>query len=221
MSEGKRVVLQGMSNGGPRIVSLKRMERLIRHDQVEWAAKCMIMPSNPLNEKRNYPSDIQALITKRSKVFENPPPGRPPERGTEHIIELEEGVKLVITTLYRYPKKQKDEIEKAIKDLLDMGYIRPSKSPFASVVVLVKKKDGTMRMCMDYRALNQKTIKNQYPIPRIDEFIDELHGVVYFSKIDLRSGYHQIRMRESDIEKTPSDATLGIFHPDDESRSVI
>lgn len=162
--------------------------------------ECMIMPSNSLEEKRSYPDDIQALITKRSKVFENPPPGRPLERGTKHIIELEEGTKPVMTTRYWYPKKQKDEIEKAIKELLDMGYIRPSKSPFASVVVLVKK-DGTIRMCVDYRALNQKTIKNRYPILRIDQLIDELHGVMFFSKIDLRSGYHQIRMRASDVEK--------------------
>jgi hypothetical protein len=85
--------------------------------------------------------------------------GPPPDRGFEHIIELEECKAI---TTYRHPKRYKDEIEKAIKELLDMGHIRPSSSPFASSVVLVKKKDGTIRMCIDYRALNKKTIKNLY-----------------------------------------------------------
>ena len=97
---------------------------------------------------------------------------------------------------YRHPRRFKDEIEKAIKELLAMGHIRPSSSPFASSVVLVLKKDGTMRMCIDYRALNKKTIKKWYPISRIDKLIDELHGAVFFSNIDLRSGYHQINIRE-------------------------
>ena len=92
-----------------------------------------------------------------------------------------------------------------------MGFIRPSSSPFASSVVLVKKKDGTMRMCIDYRAPNKKTIKNRYPIPHIDELIDELHGVVYFSKIDLRSGYHQIHIRREDVEKIALRCHYGHF----------
>jgi hypothetical protein len=135
-------------------------------------------------------------------VFGPIPPGVPPDRGFEYIIELEEGAKPVITTPYRHPKKYKDEIEKAIKELLDMGHIRPSSSPFASSVVLVKKKDVTMCMCIDFRTLKKKTIKNRYPIPRIYELLDELHGVVYFTKIDLHSSYHQIKMREQDIPKT-------------------
>jgi hypothetical protein len=141
-------------------------------------------------------------MDRHNKVFEPIPPGAPPDRGFEHIIELEEGAKPVITTSYRHPKKYKDEIEKEIKELLDMGHIRPSSSPFASSVVLVKKKDGTMRMCIDYRALNKKTIKNRYPIPQIAELLDELHVAVYFTKIDLCSSYHQIKMRKQDISKT-------------------
>jgi hypothetical protein len=151
--------------------------------------------------KVHYTPEIKEILDKHHKVFGLIPLGMPLDRGFDHIIELEEGSKTVITTPYRHPKKYKDEIEKAIKELLDMAHIRPRTSPFASSVVLVKKKDGTMRMCIDFRALNKKTIKNRYLIPRIDELLDDLHGVVYFTKIDLRSGYHQIKMREEDISK--------------------
>jgi hypothetical protein len=124
---------------------------------------------------------------------------------------LEEGAKPMITLPYRHPRRFKDEIKKAIKELLAMGHIRPSNSPIASSVVLVLKKDGTMRMCIDYRALNKKTIKNRYPIPRIDEFTDDLHGAVFFSKIDLRFRYHQTSIREHDIEKTTFRCHFGQF----------
>jgi hypothetical protein len=142
--------------------------------------------------------DLQELLGKHDKVFGQISPGVPPDRGFEHTIELEEGTKPVITTTYRHSKKFKDEIEKTIQEILEMGHIRPSSSPFASSVVLGKKKDGTLRMCIYYRALKKKTIKNRYLIPRIDE----LHGAIYFSKIDLRSGYHQIKVREEDVHKT-------------------
>ena len=92
-----------------------------------------------------------------------------------------------------------------------MGHIKPRSNPFASLVVLVLKKDGTMRMCIDYRALNKKTIKNLYPIPRIDKLMDELHGVIFFSKIDLHSRYHHISIREKDIEKTTFQCHFGHF----------
>jgi hypothetical protein len=117
----------------------------------------------------------------------------------------------VITAPYRHPKRFKDKIEKAIKELLAMGHIKPMTSPFASSVILVQKKDGTLRMCIDYRALNKKTIKNRYPFPRIDELMDELHGADFFTKIDLRSGYHQISIREHDIEKTSFICHFGHF----------
>jgi hypothetical protein len=129
-------------------------------------------------------------------VFGSIPRGRPPERGFEHTIELEEGATPVITMPYRHPKIFKDEIEKEIKELIEMGHIRTIMSPFASSIILVLKKYGTLRMCIEYRALNKKMIKNRYPIPPIDELMDELHGAVLFTNIDLWSGYHQINIKE-------------------------
>ena len=94
---------------------------------------------------------------------------------------------------------------------MELGLIRPSSSPFASSVVMVKKKDGTLRMCIDFKELNKKTINNRYPIRRIDELMDELHGARFFSNIDLRSCYHQIRMREEGIPKTTFRCHYGHF----------
>ena len=103
---------------------------------------------------------------------------------------------------YKNPKRLNNEIEKSIKELLDLGYIRPISIPFASLVVLLKVKDGTLRMCIDYRDLNKNTIKNQYHIPRIDELMDEIRGERFFSSIDLHFGYHQSSMHDEDIHKT-------------------
>jgi hypothetical protein len=200
--DGKRVVLRGMNTYPPKVVTAEKMEAVMRQDDIAWVAEFQISVQKPKGEEPNFSREIKALLKKHQKVFGDIPPGRPPDRGFEHTIELEEGTGAVITTPYRHPKAYKDEIEKTIKELLVMGHIRPSSSPFASSVMLVKKKDGTLRMCIDYRALNKRTIKNRYPIPRIDELMDELRGAKYFSKIDLRSGYHQIRMREGDEYKT-------------------
>ncbi|XP_059066288.1 uncharacterized protein LOC131857619 [Cryptomeria japonica] len=207
---GQEVLIQGLHDGTTRMVTSKKLERIFRRSQGEWAAQCMVLDKNS-NQGEAIHVDIKPIIKKHKKVFEDIPKGLPPKRGFEHTIELEEGAKPVITTPYRHPRGYKEEIEKAIKELLEMGHIQPSSSPFASSVVLVKKKDGTMRMCIDYRALNKKTIKNRYPIPRVDELIDELHGAVYFSKIDLRSGYHQIRVRKEDVPKTTFRCHYGHF----------
>jgi hypothetical protein len=209
-ASGSRVVLRGMSTGAPRAVSAKRMERIFCHIDVAYAVECLITTRKDSEGREHYHPQIIELLTQYGALMGPIPLGRPPDRGFEHTIELETGAKLVIIVPYRQPKRFKDEIEKAIKELLAMGHIRPIASPFSSSVVLVLKKDGTLRMCIDYIALD-KMIKNRYPILRIDELMDELHGAVFLTKIDLRSGYHQINIREQDIEKTTFRCCFGHF----------
>lgn len=140
--------------------------------------------------------DLKSLIAYFNDIFQDPvhlPPSRP---GFNHKIVLKEGANPVNLRPYRYPLLQKDVIEQLTEELLDQGVIKPSNSAFASPVLLVKKKDGGWRMCIDYRALNKLTIPDRFPIPLVDELLDELHGTHFFSKIDLKSGYYQIRMEE-------------------------
>jgi hypothetical protein len=146
------------------------------------------------------PPDIQSLLLTYTSVFAEPIE-LPPPRSHDHKIPLSCSNPINVRA-YRYPYFQKSEIEKLIRDMLSSGVIRPSQSPFSAPVLLVRKPDGSWRLCVDYRALNHKTIKDKFPIPIIDELLDELHGAVVFSKLDLRSGYHQIRMHQDDIPKT-------------------
>ena len=126
----------------------------------------------------------------------------PLNRKIEHLIEIEPGEKPVNIKSYRYPHHHKTEIERLTQDLLKCRVISKSRSAYAALVVLVWKKDRTFRLCIDYRGLKKVTIKNNLPIPFIDEMMDELYGANYFSKLDLRSGYYQIRVRLEDVAKT-------------------
>lgn len=135
-------------------------------------------------------------------VITNPSPNLPPSRPHDHRIPLLPNTNHICLKHYRHSYHVKNELEKIIQDMLDSGIIRPSHSSYSSPVVMVRKKDGTWRLCMDYRRLNAQTIKDNFPISLIEEIFDELHGSQYYSKLDLRSGYHQIRMLEEDIHKT-------------------
>jgi hypothetical protein len=155
---------------------------------------------------------IRSLLDEFKDVFpEDLPEGLPPRRDVDHRIELVPGSTPPTRPTYRMSPPELDELKKQVADLLAKGFIQPSKSPFGAPVLFVKKKDGSQRMCVDYRALNKVTIKNSYPLPRIDELLDRLQGAKYFSKIDLRSGYHQVRIADEDIPKTAFRTRYGHF----------
>ena len=129
------------------------------------------------------------------------PKGLPPIRGHEHQIVFKDGIPPVYERPYKYPYFQKSKIKKILNELLELGSIQPSQSPFSSPVLLVRKVDGSWKKCIDYIALNKDTIKDKVPIPVVDELLDELVGSTIFSKLGLRSGYHQIRIKPEDIPK--------------------
>lgn len=144
---------------------------------------------------------LDTLFSSYTSLFQEPR-GLPPVRSIEHKINLFEGQGPICVRPYRYPHIHKDEIQKQVADMLQTGIIRVSQSSFSSPVILVKKKDASWRLCIDYRALNKATIPDKYPIPVVEELLDELYGSQFFSKIDLKSGFYQVRMRAEDVEKT-------------------
>ena len=146
--------------------------------------------------------DEIAVVSEFDDVFPEELPSLPPVRQVEFRIDLVTGSAPVAKAPYRLAPPEMKELQNQLLDLKEKGFIRPSSSPWGAPVLFVKKKDGSQRMCIDYRELNKLTIKNRYPLPRIDDLFDQLQGAAWFSKIDLRSGYHQMRVREEDIEKT-------------------
>jgi hypothetical protein len=151
------------------------------------------------------------VVCEFPNVFPEDLPGLPPERDVEFVIELKPGTTPISRRSYRMPPNELAELKIQLQDLLEKGFIRPSSSPWGFPAIFVKKKDQTLRMCVDYRTLNEVTIKNKYPLPRIDILLDQLTGARVFSKIDLRSGYHQIRIRLEDIPKTAFTMRYGLF----------
>jgi hypothetical protein len=144
-------------------------------------------------------------------VFPKDLPGLPPKREVEFVIELKPSTAPISRRSYRMPPDELAELKTQLQDLLEKGFIRPSSSPWGCPAIFVKKKDQTLRMCVDYRPLNEVTIKNKYPLPRNYILFDQLIGAQVFSKIDLRSGYHQIRIRPEDIPKIAFTTRYGLF----------
>jgi uncharacterized membrane protein len=146
-----------------------------------------------------------------SDVFSEDLPGMPPDRDVEFTIELQSGTVHISRRSYKMTPKELAELKIQLKELLDKGYIRSSSSPWGCPAMFVKKKDQYLRMCVDYRSLNVVTIKNKHSLPHIDILFYQLIGVKVFSKVDLHSGYHQIKIRLEDVPKTAVSIRYGLY----------
>uniref|UniRef100_A0A151UI19 Transposon Ty3-I Gag-Pol polyprotein n=1 Tax=Cajanus cajan TaxID=3821 RepID=A0A151UI19_CAJCA len=164
------------------------------------------------HELEYLPQEVQKLLKEFDDLFpQEVPSGLPPLRGIEHQIDLISGASLPNRPAYRTNPQETKEIKSQVDDLLKKGRVQKSLSPCSVLVLLVPKKDGKWRMCTDSRAINNITIKYRHPIPRLDYLLDELHGAIIFSNIDLKIGYHQIRIKEGDEWKTAFKTKFGLY----------
>jgi hypothetical protein len=158
------------------------------------------------------PKCIKQILEKFPNVMPDElPKDLPPKRRVDHAIEVMPGVAPPAKAPYRMSHEELKKLKVQLEELLTKGYIKPSKSPYGAPVLFVHKKDGTLRMCVNYRALNKATVKNRYPLPHINDLFDRLSGAKVFSRIDLRSGYYQIRIAEGDEEKTACCTRYGSY----------
>lgn len=218
--EGQLVCLKGITNNA-RVQFVDEFSLKYACDSIQL---CLVqvtdnMDSTPSLLKNHIsasPTDsaskqLSQLKAQFQHIFQEPNSLPPPRGLFDHTIPIEPHAKPVNIRPYRYPLRQRDVIETLVQEMLDKGVIQESNSPYGSQVVLVEKKDGTWRLCIDYRRLNEQTIKNKFPIPVLEELVDELAGAMIFSKIDLRFGYHQLRMHDDDIYKTAFKTHHGHF----------
>lgn len=192
-----------------------KFRSLLKQQSLTHILQLQQFPLNTLSDETGeyqsgVHSDMQLLLQKFECLFQEPTK-LPPARSYDHQIPLIPGAQPVNVRPYRYAPQQKSEIERQVQEMLQSGIIQHSSSPFASPVLLVKKKDGTWRFCVDYRQLNSITVKNKYPLPVVDELLDELSGVCYFTKLDCKSGYHQIRLHPGDEMKAAFKTHSGLY----------
>ncbi|KAL0536706.1 hypothetical protein IC582_025666 [Cucumis melo] len=179
----------------PQVISAIRASKLL--SQGTWGILASVVDTREVDVSLSS----EPVVKDYPDVFPEEHPGLPPHREVEFAIELEPGTVPISRALYRMAPAELKELKVQLQELLDKGFIRPSMSPWGAPVLFVKKKDGSMRLCIDYRELNKVTVKNRYPLPRIDDLFDQLQGATVFSKIDLRSGYHQLRIKDGDVPK--------------------
>lgn len=209
--QGADITMKGVITDNSSAVTEVSASQVLKWDKGNeiWAMAIVESVVAPVSTSSPYP-EIQQLLEQYNSVFQSSSV-LPPHRALDHSISLLPNSVPVNSRLYHYSPAQKDEIEKQVFDMLQAGLITPSCSPFASPVLLVKKKDNSWRFCVYYRRLNSLTIKNKFPLPIVDELLDELAGSQFFSKLDLKSGYHHIRMLESDEYKTAFKTHHGHF----------
>ncbi|XP_015933140.1 uncharacterized protein LOC107459423 [Arachis duranensis] len=215
MHEGSLITIHGEKTNAIAQAEFHHIRRLVHTNSIAEAFTLQLQPQvEAAHSSLPLPDDIHPELAKLLHLYAGmfaQPSGLPPQHRYDHCIPLIKGAKPVKVRPYRYPHSQKAQIELMVQQMLDDGIIQPSRSPFSSPILLVKKKDDTWHFCTDYRALNNITVKDSFPIPTVDELLDELFGASIFSKLDLRSGYHQILISPEDRYKTAFRTHQGLY----------